>query len=88
MIEIFVAVIGITLIILISIVLKILCKIKTRIYKIHTINSINSREIEKINKLMDGKDSTFNVMANKIDGVHTVLSTYLVKGLKKVMEEE
>jgi hypothetical protein len=49
--------------------------------KMHYIISTNSMELERINKLLIGEDSSFALMETKIEGIHTSISTQLVKTL-------
>jgi len=77
------------ILIITTIVLSILVyKVYVKINKIHSITSVNSIELEQINKLAIGKDSPFCKIEQKINGMHTVISTHLVKGILKNKEEE
>ncbi|EDP94135.1 hypothetical protein KAOT1_00105 [Kordia algicida OT-1] len=76
------------ILIIITIVLSILVyKMYVIIAKIHTIISIDSIELEKIKDLAIKKNDSFSKIEQKINGMHTVISTQLVKGIMKSSKE-
>ncbi|EDP97298.1 hypothetical protein U8527_03075 [Kordia algicida OT-1] len=88
MIEIFMVIIE-TLILIVALLFTILIyKVYTKMKKIHTIISINSIELERMKELAIGKDDLLSKIEQKINGMHTVISTQLVKGIMKSSKEK
>ncbi len=79
----------ISILIIATIVLSILiCKVHIIMNKIHNIISFNSIELEKIKEEVIGEENTFGIAKKQIEGIHTVITTQLVKGLLKDISEE
>ena len=70
-------------IIITTILSFLIYNIYIKITKIHNIVSINSIELDKINNLVIGEESSFAIMKDKIEGVHDIISTEIVKILLK-----
>lgn len=86
--EIIVLIIVVILVIIIIALSILIYKMYDVITKVHTIISINSIELEKINELAIGKNSPFRKIEQKINGMHTVISTQLIEGLMKNSREK
>ena len=83
MVEVFVLVLVIILLILVSFSLIFIYKIYTKLDKIHNVVSNNGIDLGKISKLVIGKNSSLSILENKINGIHTAVTTPIVEGLLK-----
>lgn len=70
-----------------ALIFFVVYRFSLKISKIHYIISTNSMDLDKIKKVLLGKESCLSKIEKNVDGIHTMISTPIVKALINKKEE-